>query len=36
MDETREIIPRKYNENTTLTVDIGSGENMKDFELTSK
>ena len=36
MDETREAIPAKYNANSTLTAEITSGENVKDFALTTK
>lgn len=36
MDETREVIPRRYNENTELTITIDTGTNMKDFPLMSK
>ncbi len=36
MDETREAVPRKYNAETTLTVDVGATETVKDFALTSK
>ncbi len=33
-DETVQLIPSKYNEKSTLTVDLASGSNTKDFELT--
>jgi hypothetical protein len=33
MDETQQILPAKYNTATTLTADIGSGSNTKDFDL---
>jgi len=33
-DETREVIPAKYNDNSTLTVEIGGGDVEKDFMLT--
>lgn len=36
MDETREVIPRRYNENTELTIVIDAGKNTKDYPLTSK
>ncbi|MEW4561048.1 carboxypeptidase-like regulatory domain-containing protein [Bremerella sp. JC770] len=32
----RDPIPAKYNRDTTLTVDVGEGENTHDFSLTSK
>ena len=35
-DETREVIPAKYNASSTLTAEIGAGENKHDFSLTSK
>ena len=35
MDETREAVPAKYNTASGLTADITSGENIKDFELTT-
>jgi hypothetical protein len=35
IDETREAIPRKYNADTTLTVDVGPGETVRNFPLTS-
>lgn len=35
-DETFEVVPRKYNVNTSLTADVTAGENVKDFALTSK
>ncbi len=33
-DETMQFIPAKYNDQSTLTVDLASGNNAKDFELT--
>lgn len=33
-DETIQFIPPKYNDQSTLTVDLKSGSNAKDFELT--
>jgi len=36
MDETREAVPSKYNSQTTLTVEIKSGENVRDFHLKSR
>jgi hypothetical protein len=33
-DETKEVVPAKYNENSTLTVEIGGGDVEKDFALT--
>ena len=36
MDETREAVPEKYNAKSTLTADVGPGENVKDFALTTK
>lgn len=36
IDETREAIPAKYNSDSTLLAEIGSGEVEKDFALTSK
>ncbi|MCZ2341429.1 MAG: hypothetical protein LC104_06480 [Bacteroidales bacterium] len=36
MDETREAIPRKYHDNTELTVQVDVGRNTKDFLLMSK
>jgi hypothetical protein len=36
IDETREAVPAKYNTDSTLTAEIGSGDVQKDFELTSK
>lgn len=36
MDETREAFPAKFNTHSTLTAEITSGENVKDFELSSK
>ncbi len=33
---TRELIPGRYNQNTELTADVGSGNNRKDFELKSR
>ena len=35
-DETREAIPAKYNAQSTLTVEIQPGENVKDFHLKSR
>jgi len=34
-DERKEAIPAKYNTQSTLTADLASGENTKDFTLTS-
>jgi hypothetical protein len=36
IDETREAVPAKYNTNSTLIAEIGSGDAEKDFALTSK
>jgi hypothetical protein len=36
IDETREAVPAKYNSNSTLTVEIGSGEVEQDFALSSR
>lgn len=36
MEETREAIPRRYNEITELTVRVDAGQNTKDFPLVSK
>ena len=36
IDETREAVPAKYNTDSTLTVEIGSGDVEKNFALTSK
>jgi hypothetical protein len=36
IDETREAVPARYNTESTLTVEIGSGDLEKDFALTSK
>lgn len=36
IDETREVVPPKYNSDSTLKVDIGSGKVEQDFALTSK
>lgn len=36
MDETREVVPPKYNSDSTLKVEIGSGKVEQDFALTSK
>jgi len=35
-EETREAIPAKYNTDSTLKVEIGSGDIEKDFALSSK
>lgn len=35
-DEMREAVPEKFNTNSTLTAEIGSGDTEKDFTLTSK
>jgi hypothetical protein len=35
-EETREAIPAKYNSDSTLKVDVGSGDVEQDFALTSK
>jgi hypothetical protein len=32
-DETKQILPPEFNSRTTLTADIGSGQNTKDFTL---
>lgn len=34
-DETREVVPDKYNVKSTLTADVAAGENIKDFPLTT-
>src|SRR5947209_518235 len=34
--ETREAIPSKYNQKSTLTIDVKPGKNEKNFELTTK
>jgi hypothetical protein len=36
VDETREAVPAKYNTDSTLIAEIGSGETEKDFVLSSK
>ena len=36
MDETKEVIPARYNSDSTLTADLAPGEASKDFALTSK
>ena len=36
IDETREAVPAKYNTESTLIAEIGSGDAKKDFDLTSK
>ena len=36
VDETRESVPAKYNTESTLTAEIGSGDVEKNFDLTSK
>ena len=36
VDETVEAIPGKYNTNSTLEKDVRAGDNVLDFELTSK
>jgi len=36
VDETREAVPAKYNTDSTLAVEIGSGNVEKDFALSSK
>ena len=36
IDETREAVPARYNTESTLTVEIGSGDIEKDFALSSK
>src|SRR5262249_14982703 len=36
VEETRQAVPRKYNAETQLTLDVVGGSNTKDFELTSK
>ena len=36
VDETEEAVPEKYNTNSTLEKDVQAGENVLDFELTSK
>lgn len=36
MEETRSILPATYNNNSTLTAEIKSGDNVIDFRLTSK
>jgi hypothetical protein len=35
-DETREVVPAKYNTDSTLTVEIGGGDVEKDFALASR
>jgi hypothetical protein len=35
-DEMREAVPAKFNTNSTLTAEIGSGDTEQDFSLTSK
>ena len=35
-DETREVVPAKYNINSELTANIGAGENEHSFDLKSK
>lgn len=36
MDETVEAIPAQYNQRTTLTYEVKSGDNEKDFDLKSR
>ena len=36
VDETEEAVPEKYNTNSTLEKDVQAGDNVLDFELTSK
>lgn len=36
MDETKEAIPPQYNSKSTLTVELTSGQNEKNFDLKSK
>jgi hypothetical protein len=36
IDETREAVPAKYNTDSTLAVEIGTGDVEKDFDLSSK
>lgn len=36
VDETREAVPKQYNTETTLTVEVKSGSNQKDFPLTGE
>jgi hypothetical protein len=36
IDETREAVPAKFNTNSTLIADIGSGDSEKNFALSSK
>ena len=36
IDETREAVPAKYNSESTLTVEIGSGDVEQNFVLTTK
>ncbi len=36
IDETREAVPAKFNTDSKLTAEIGSGEVVKDFELKSQ
>jgi hypothetical protein len=36
IDETREAVPARYNTDSTLSVEIGSGDTQKDFALLTK
>ena len=36
MDQIAEAVPRKYKVSSELTVEVGPGETVKDFPLTSK
>ncbi len=36
IDQTREAVPAGYNTQSTLTAELGRGENVKDFALTSR
>ena len=36
IDETQQAIPAKYNRETTLTAELTSGSNTKDFDLSSR
>jgi len=36
VEETKQAVPRKYNAETQLILDVAGGSNTKDFELTSK
>lgn len=36
VDVVEELVPRRYNAESTLTLTVAEGEQVKDFELTSK